>query len=82
MALEKQSSSNPLVNADFVEIDLGFSLPPSEYNLIHAKSIGYRGRAEEVKAGAIQSTVGVTVEIDGRDRPACVVKPISRYMPA
>jgi len=35
-----------------------------------------------VKGGAIQSTVRVTVEIDGSDRPAWVVETISRYMPA
>jgi acyl dehydratase len=33
---------------------------------------------EEVN-GAIQSTVRVTVEIEGSDRPACVVDTISRY---
>lgn len=35
---------------------------------------------EEVK-GAIQSVVRVTVEIEGSDRPACVVDTISRYFP-
>ena len=39
-------------------------------------------KAEEVKGGAIQSTVRVTVEIEGGDRPACVVDTISRYVPA
>lgn len=44
-----------------------------------------RGRGElleveEVKGG-IQSTVRVTVEIEGSDRPACVVNTISRYYP-
>jgi acyl dehydratase len=44
-----------------------------------------RGRGElmaveEVKGG-IQSTVRVTVEIEGNDRPACVVDTISRYFP-
>lgn len=34
--------------------------------------------AEEIK-GAIQSTVRVIVEIDGGERPACVVDTISRY---
>lgn len=33
---------------------------------------------EEIK-GAIQSVVRVTVEIQGSDRPACVVDTISRY---
>ncbi len=35
---------------------------------------------EEVK-GAIQSIVRVTVEIEGADKPACVVDTISRYFP-
>lgn len=38
-------------------------------------------KVEEVKAGAIQSTVRVTVEIEGQQRPACVVDTISRYIP-
>lgn len=44
-----------------------------------------RGRGEivaveEVK-GAVQSVVRVTVEIEGEDKPACVVDTISRYYP-
>ncbi|WP_353227252.1 MaoC family dehydratase [Novosphingobium sp.] len=35
---------------------------------------------EEIK-GAIQSTVRVTIEIDGETRPACVIDTISRYFP-
>lgn len=35
---------------------------------------------EEVK-GAIQSIVRVTVEIEGQDKPACVLDTISRYFP-
>jgi len=38
--------------------------------------------AEEVKGGAVQSTVRVTVEIEGGERPACVIDTISRYVPA
>ena len=37
--------------------------------------------AEEVKGG-VQSVVRVTVEIEGQDKPACVVDTISRYFPA
>ena len=37
-------------------------------------------KAEEVKGG-VQSVVRVTVEIEGGDRPACVVDTISRYFP-
>lgn len=36
---------------------------------------------EEVKGGAIQSVVRVTVEIEGKEKPACVVDTISRYFP-
>jgi len=35
---------------------------------------------EEVK-GAIQSVVRVTIEIEGQDKPACVLDTISRYFP-
>lgn len=36
-------------------------------------------KVEEVKAGAIQSTYRMTVEIEGSDKPACVVDAIARY---
>jgi acyl dehydratase len=38
-------------------------------------------KVEEVKAGAIQSTVRVTVEIESGAKPACIVDTISRYIP-
>ena len=38
-------------------------------------------QAEAVKGG-IQATIRVTVEIEGADRPACVVDTVSRYYPA
>jgi acyl dehydratase len=37
---------------------------------------------EEVKGGAVQATVRVTVEVEGSDRPGCVVETISRFIPA
>ncbi len=37
--------------------------------------------AEEVKGG-VQVVVRITVEIEGSDRPACVVDTISRFFPA
>jgi acyl dehydratase len=45
-----------------------------------------RGRGEivkvkELKAGAIQSVVRITVEIEGSEKPACVVDCINRYFP-
>lgn len=36
----------------------------------------------DTKDGAVQATVRVTVEIEGGDRPACVIDTISRYYPA
>ena len=38
--------------------------------------------AEPTKDGAIQAVVRVTVEIEGSDRPGCVIDTISRYYPA
>ena len=37
-------------------------------------------KAEEVKGG-IQATIRVSIEIEGADRPSCVVDTISRYFP-
>ena len=37
-------------------------------------------KAEEVKGG-VQATVRVAVEIEGSDRPGCVIDTISRYYP-
>ena len=38
-------------------------------------------KVEEVKGG-VQTTIRVSVEIEGKDRPACVVDTISRFFPS
>jgi acyl dehydratase len=45
------------------------------------RGVGEIITVEEIK-GAIQSIVRVTVEIEGSEKPACVVDTISRYFPA
>jgi len=44
-----------------------------------------RGSGELVEAseekGGVQAVIRVTVEIEGSDKPACVVDTISRYFP-
>lgn len=44
------------------------------------RGVGEIVGVEEIKS-AIQSTVRVTVEIEGSEKPACVVDTISRYFP-
>src|SRR5262245_21674211 len=46
------------------------------------RGVGEVVAAEEVKGGAVQVTVRLSVEIEGSDRPACVVDTISRFVPA
>jgi len=46
------------------------------------RGVGEIVGAEEVKGGAVQVTVRVSVEIEGGERPACVVDTISRFVPA
>lgn len=45
-----------------------------------------RGRAELIAAetvkGGVQATIRVSVEVEGEQRPGCVVDTISRYYPA
>jgi acyl dehydratase len=46
------------------------------------RGVGQLVAAEEVKGGAVQASVRVTVEIEGGAKPACVVDTISRFVPA
>jgi acyl dehydratase len=45
------------------------------------RGVGEILSTEEVKGGAIQAVIRVTVEIEGRNKPACVVDTINRYLP-
>jgi acyl dehydratase len=45
------------------------------------RGVGEIVQVEAVK-GAFQSTVRITVEIEGSDKPACIADTISRYFPA
>jgi acyl dehydratase len=45
------------------------------------RGVGQLVAAEEVKGGAVQATVRVIVEIEGGEKPACVVDTISRFVP-
>lgn len=44
------------------------------------RGVGELTNVEQVKGG-VQATIRVTVEIEGSDRPGCVVDTISRYYP-
>ncbi len=44
------------------------------------RGVGEIVTVEQIK-GAVQSVVHVTIEIEGQDKPACVVDTISRYFP-
>ncbi|MBM0169880.1 MaoC family dehydratase [Altererythrobacter sp. C41] len=44
------------------------------------RAVGEIVKVEEIK-GALQSTVRVTIEIEGGDKPACTIDTISRYYP-
>lgn len=35
--------------------------------------------ADRTKDGAVQATIRITVEVEGRDKPACIADTISRY---
>lgn len=45
------------------------------------RGVGALVRAEEVKGNAIQAIVRVSVEVEGSERPGCVVDTISRFVP-
>jgi len=69
-------------------ISMGINYGADKLRFPSAVRVGARVRGggellkvEEVKGGAVQATVRVTVEIEGSDRPGCVVETISRYVP-
>ena len=45
------------------------------------RAAGVLVKVDEVKQGAIQSVVRITIEIEGQEKPACVLDTISRYYP-
>lgn len=72
---------------DVQGISMGVNVGTDRLRFPAAVPVGSRIRgggellsAEEVKGG-IQSVVRVTVEIEGSDKPACIVDTISRYFP-
>lgn len=46
------------------------------------RGVGELVSAQQLAAGAVQSVVRVTVELQGSDKPACIVDTISRYYAA
>lgn len=46
----------------------------------HIRAVGEIVTVEEIKGG-VQSVVRVTIEIQGSEKPACVIDTISRYYP-
>ena len=45
------------------------------------RGTGVLTNAERTKDGGVQAKVTVTIEIEGGDRPACVIETISRFYP-
>jgi acyl dehydratase len=75
---------------DLVEVRgvaMGVNVGADRLRFLNPVRVGKRVRGtaevvavEEIK-GAVQSTVRVTVEIEGEAKPACIIDTISRYYP-
>ena len=66
---------------------MGVNVGADRLRFLNPVKVGKRVRGtgeivgvEEIK-GAIQSTVRITVEIEGETKPACMIDTISRYFP-
>jgi acyl dehydratase len=73
---------------DVRNFSMGVNVGVDGLRFLSPVTVGSRIRAsgiivkvEEVKAGAIQCVVRVTIEIEGKEKPACVLDTISRYFP-
>ncbi|MGC6475332.1 MAG: MaoC family dehydratase [Parvibaculales bacterium] len=71
----------------FEQISMGVNYGIGKARFPNAVKVGAKIRAsgefvsiEEVKGG-VQSVLRVTVEIEGEEKPACIVETISRYYP-
>jgi acyl dehydratase len=74
---------------DVQGISMGVNYGADKLRFPAAVPVGSRVRgsaeliaAEDVKGNAVQATIRVSVEIEGSDRPGCVIDTISRYVPA
>jgi len=72
---------------DIRGFSMGVNVGADRLRFLNPVRVGQRVRGsgeivavEEIK-GAIQSTVRITVEIEGETKPACVIDTISRYYP-
>jgi acyl dehydratase len=72
---------------DVQGISMGVNVGVDKLRFINPVRVGSRIRgvgelvsAEEIKGG-VQAVIRVTIEIEGQDKPACVVDTISRYYP-
>lgn len=68
-------------------VSMGINVGADRLRFLSPVPAGSRLRArgeivsvEDIK-GAVQSTVRVTLELDGAERPACTIDTISRYFP-
>jgi acyl dehydratase len=68
-------------------MSMGINYGTEKVRFLNPVKVGARVRGHgeflEIKevAGGFQSTLRVTIEIDGEEKPACVVDTISRYYP-
>jgi len=46
------------------------------------RGVGQLTSVERTKDGGIQAKITITIEIEGGDRPACIIETISRFYPA
>lgn len=65
----------------------GVNVGTDRLRFVNPVRVGSRVRARgeilgaEEKGGGVQSVVRVTIEIEGEEKPACVIDTISRYYP-
>lgn len=72
---------------DVQGISMGVNVGADKLRFLQPVTVGSRVRARgeivsvEPAKGGVQSIVRVTIDIEGSDKPACVIDTISRYYP-
>ena len=69
------------------QVSMGVNYGCDKVRFPNSVKVGQRIRgageivSAEEKSGGVQVVVRITIEVDGEDRPACVVETISRFYP-
>ena len=76
-----------LVRVENISMGINYGLEKVRFPAVvragtRIRGVGEITAVEEMKDGAVQAIIRITIEIEGGDRPACVADTMNRFYPA